>query len=49
MIERCSDDVVLAANWLVENGYRELENMTNAMIQASQREDEERKLKVRVV
>jgi len=35
-LERCSDDLQHAANWLIENGRRELEIMTNNMIRASE-------------
>jgi len=44
-LERNGDDLQMAANWLIEVGYRELDRMANEAIRASQMEDEERKLK----
>jgi len=35
-LERCQDDMEHAANWLIENGRRELEIMTNNAIRASE-------------
>ena len=43
-LERCQDDMQHAANWLIENGSRELELMTANMIRASEIDAEKRQL-----
>lgn len=41
-LERCKDDPNNAAGWLIENGFKELERMSDELIARSQRECQER-------
>ncbi len=38
-LERSKDDMQYAANWLIENGTKELERMASETLVVSQRED----------
>lgn len=44
-LERCKDDPNHAAGWLIENGFKELERMSDELIARSQRESQEREEK----
>lgn len=41
-LEKNKDDLTYAANWLIENGYKELERMANETLSKSAKEDEKR-------
>ena len=41
-LERCKDDINYAAQWLLENGFKELERMSEEIILKTERENRER-------